>query len=146
LQHLTNMAKLLVFLLLFQYNASAQIKPGTFKEVSDTLYIGKAWAVSWSQIVLNNDNTFIYHHRTSEGCLMWYDTRGTWFTKSNKLYLVDTALAQNGFYDTLTLFRTTVFKIKKDGLTLFNAYFDGDKASYSPMRTISGNFIRSQNE
>lgn len=135
------MTRLTFIFLLLSFNSFGQIKPATYSEISDTLFIGKGWILSYSQIAINNDKTFTYNHRTSEGCLLWYDIKGTWFTKSNKLYLMDFALSQSNTYDTITLIRTTVFTIQNNGLKYFNSFFDGDKAGYYAMRSISGNFI-----
>jgi len=135
------MTRLTFIFFLFSLNSFGQIKPGTYSEISDTLFIGKAWILSYSQIAINNDKTFTYNHRTSEGCLLWYDINGTWFTKSNKLYLTDSALAQSNTFDTIRLIRTTVFTIQKNGLKYFNSFFDGDKIGYSPIKYITGNFL-----
>ena len=136
------MIRLTFIFLLLSFNSSfGQIKSGKYSEVSDTLFIGKAWILSYSKIAINDDKTFAYNHRTSEGCLLWYDIKGTWMIKSNKLYLTDSALSQSNKYDTITLIRTTVFKIQNNGFNYFNSFFDGDKVGYSPIRNINGNFI-----
>jgi len=135
------MTRFTFIFLLYSFNSFGQIKPSSYNEVSDTLFIGKGWILSYSKITISNDKTFEYNHRTSEGCLLWYDIKGTWFTKSNKLYLTDYALSKNETYDTITLIRTTVFTIQDTGIKYFNSFFDRDKIGYSPMRDIWGNFI-----
>jgi hypothetical protein len=133
------MKRLIFYFSFLSYNSFAQIKPGLYKEVSDTVYIGKHWTISYSQLFINNDNTFSYNYRASSGCLLWYDINGKWFTRSGKVYLIDSALSQNVLSDTVALIRTTVFKIQKNKLKHFNSFFEG--IEYSPLRNIEGNFI-----
>ncbi len=134
------MLRFTVFLLFLNLTSQAQVKTGLFNEISDTLFIGKAWIKSYSQISLNPDNTFNYLYRTSAGCLLWYDINGTWFSKSGKLYLVDKAPMYN-LSDTASGLRTTVFKIQNNKLNYFNSFFDGDKVGFTPVRNIRGNFM-----
>lgn len=135
------MTRLTFISLLISFSSFGQIKPGTYSEITDTLFIGKVWILSYSKITINNDKTFTYNHRTSEGCLLWYDIKGTWLTRSNKIYLTDSALSNSKTYDTITLLRTTVFAIQNNGIKYFNSFFDGDKVGFSPIRNIRGNFI-----
>ncbi len=135
------MIRVTIIFLLLSFKSFGQIKPGVYNEISDTLFIGKAWIISYSQIKINSDKTFTYNHKTSAGCLLWYDIKGTWFIKSNKLYLTDSAISQSNTYDTITLIRTTVFRLQNNELKYFNSFFDGDKVGYSPIRNISGNFV-----
>lgn len=139
------MIRLLIVFLFFSYNSFGQIKLGFYKEITNTVFIDKAWILSFSSITINKDNSFTYDHRTSEGSLVLYDIKGTWFTKSKKLYLVDSAKCQNSLYDTVTTIRITVFKIQNNRLMYFNSYFDGERVYYSPLRNISGNYIYKQN-
>ncbi len=136
------MIRLTIFFLSLCLCSNGQIKTGVYTEISDTLFIGKVWILSYSQISLNNDNTFNYQHRTSEGCLLWYDINGTWLRKSGKLYLSDNVFMRDNITnDTTSGLRITVFKSQNNKLSYFNSYFDGDKAGFSPVRSIQGNFI-----
>jgi hypothetical protein len=136
------MTRLTILFLGLANNSFGQIKTGLYKEVSDTIFIGKAWILEYSNITLSDNKTFSYNHRTSEGCLLWYDIKGTWFTKSNKLYLVDSVLSQNDLYDKIVLVRTTVFQIQKTTLKNPTSFFE-DKG-YLPIQNITGNFICKQ--
>jgi len=124
----------LYILLMFLGSASfAQVKPGIYKAIGDSILTKTGRINDESQLSLNIDHTFSYQHRTAEGTAFWFDRKGTWSTRAGKLFLAipDSAC-------------TAVFKIQGNVLKYLFNMCDPEKQGWRTKQTISGNFMYKQ--
>ena len=67
-----------------------QIRPGTYKVLSDTNDI--FGFNKYSELHIKPDNSFIFKSR-GNSCLLWYDIEGKWEVKNNNLILTDNGMS-----------------------------------------------------
>ena len=122
-----------ILLFFLGHHSLAQVKTGVYIAIGDSVIAKTGRTNDDSKLSLSTDHTFSYQHRTSQGATFWFDKKGTWDVRSNRLYLniPDSACR-------------AVFKIQGNVLRyLFNMCEPG-KPGWDSKQNISGNFIFKQ--
>jgi hypothetical protein len=116
-----------------------QLKYGTYKMSSKS--VDRRLGENFSELLINQDNTFKYKYLTTLSCLLWYDVTGRWDINNGNLVLTDSVYSYHPVVDFIQNKPTNDYQISISVTTKDRRPIQGVKISYlfkNSRDTLSG--------